>query len=435
MTNRDIVSRGILGLMRVSPFYSTLIVKQEIVETKDVDAAMATDGNTLLYNPNYINKLKQKELVELLKHEAMHVANKHHIRAKQLRPKYERKFKDMDVSYHKAFNIAADLAINSLLVKTERNYWSGSEFLSGGCIPKEPPFQDFPHLLSAEEYMSMIDHELENMDEDERKEYINSLGLNNDDDCTVLECPGNITEEEMKSNSNIASATINSRGSGNESSESAKAFIEKYSAPPKVNWKRELERFIQVTTKGRPNYRRPSRRHTQSDFIMPSRKDKGVSNIVVLVDVSGSMSNEAVSTVYDHMSDMVKYSENLSIKLLPFDDEVFYDSMQVFDKTNLPVADKDRIRESYGGTLYTNAIIQADKECASGIVMLTDLMPADNEEFMKYKIKTPFLMLSTYGSDWMHYDNPSYDNEQIRRIHDRFKPYKIIEVEVGKHER
>jgi len=54
---------------------------------------------------------------------------------------------------------------------------------------------------------------------------------------------------------------------------------------------------------------------------------------------------------------------------------------------------------------------------------------------MKYKIKTPFLMLSTYGSDWMHYDNPSYDNEQIRRIHDRFKPYKIIEVEVGKHER
>tara|TARA_Y100000004_G_scaffold197230_1_gene270554 strand:- start:817 stop:2103 length:1287 start_codon:yes stop_codon:yes gene_type:complete len=425
MTGRDIMSKGILGLMRMSPFYSTIIVKQKIIETEEVDAAMATDGSTLLYNPKYISSLKNKEIVEILRHEAMHVANKHHIRCKQLRPKYERKFKDMDVSFHKAFNVAADLAINSLLEKYEPYEWRRSEFLKSGCIPGVPPFEKYKPLLSAEDYLSQLDHELSEKDEDERQEMINALDLSNDLDCSLKECEGSIEQAEAETNSNIASASINSKGSGAEKSHTAKAFIEKYTAPPKVNWKREMERFIQVTTKGRPNYRRPCRRHVESQFIMPSRKDKTVNEIIFLVDVSGSMSNEAVSSVYDHINDMVKYKENLTVTLLPFDDEVFINDVKTFNKSNLPIADKDRERTSYGGTLYTDAVIEADKRNSNGIIMLTDLMPADPDKFMKLKITSPFLMLSTYAAEWGHND-PEY----CKRKREEFKPHRVIEVEV-----
>ena len=154
MNTRDYLSKAILRLLRKSPFYSTIIVKQNIVSDDTYDAPMATDGKTLIYNPDMIKEIPLKELTQVLMHEAMHVANKHHIRMKAVRPKYERKFQDKNINFQKIFNIAADLAINSLLCRVEYDIWKASEMLKNGCVPGEDfshqQFANYPKLESSE---------------------------------------------------------------------------------------------------------------------------------------------------------------------------------------------------------------------------------------------------------------------------------------------
>lgn len=430
MEARDYMSKGILALMRKSPFYSTLTVKQKIIESDTLDAPMATDGNSLIYNPKYILQMKNKEIVAILQHEAMHIANKHHIRMKQCRPKYEKKIEKLGVDYNKAFNIAADLAINCLLFKLDNTIYSQSNILKSGLMPGEGDFEDYPDFESAEFYLNQLMEDMNKMDKSRLKEFISDLDLDNNSDCSVLQCENDPSLEEIKTNQDISSASIISEGSNSSECRSAKKIIKENGSEPKLNWRSELDRFVKTNTNGRPNYRKPNRRYPDSDFILPTKKNKDVNEIIFLVDVSGSMCDEAVSSVYDHMNNMIKYGQNMQIKLLPFDDEVFYDSETIYNKGNLPIKKEDRERVSYGGTLYCEAMKYANEQKASGIIMLTDLMPCDMLQFEEQKITTPFLMLSVYA--WMNkkYYDESFQDDMLKSIHDRFPNRRIIEVEV-----
>lgn len=431
MEARDCMSKGILALMRKSPFYSTLTVKQKIVESDTLDAPMATDGKSLMYNPNYILRMKNKEIVAILQHEAMHIANKHHIRMKQCRPKYERKIEKLGVDYNKAFNIAADLAINCLLFKLDLTIYSQSDILKSGLMPGEGDFEDYPDFESAEFYLNKLMEDMNEMDKDKLEEFISDLNLDNNTDCSVLPCEGDPSLEENKTNQDISSASIVSEGSKSSECKSAKKIMNEHGSEPKLNWRAELDRFIKTNTNGRPNYRKPNRRYPNSDFILPTKKNKDVNEIIFLVDVSGSMDDEAVSSVYDHMNNMIKYGENMQIKLLPFDDEVFYDSEVIYNKGNLPINKEDRERISYGGTLYCEAMRYANKQRPSGIVMLTDLMPYDVREFKEQKITTPFLMLSVYAHmNYKYFGDDAFKHEALKEIHNKFSNRRVIEVEL-----
>ena len=84
------------------PFFGVLSLKLELIETHEVKTA-ATDGKRLIYNPDYIAKLSDKQRQGLVAHEVMHCALQHMVR---------RQYRDP-----KRFNKACDYAINGNLVK------------------------------------------------------------------------------------------------------------------------------------------------------------------------------------------------------------------------------------------------------------------------------------------------------------------------------
>ena len=86
---RKHLSKGLMSLIRQTPFYTNLLIRNEIVECDELDSFMATDGKRLIFNSSILQNTK--EMAEILKHEAMHIANKHHIRCKQLENNTQKK--------------------------------------------------------------------------------------------------------------------------------------------------------------------------------------------------------------------------------------------------------------------------------------------------------------------------------------------------------
>lgn len=420
MKRKDHLVKAMLALMRKSPFFSSIIIGLKLIEVNDENMIMATDGKRLLYNMDRLSTIKVNEIKEILTHEAMHISNKHHIRMKKCKPKYQSKIEKYDLDYTKVFNVAADLAINSILYECSDYDWEVSDLIIDGCIPGIEPYRNFPKKKSTEWYLKELITDLDdaaNKSDQALRNLIDDRGLA-DKECSVIESSEAVDILEKDSNETLARASVMSRGTG-KAGLAESYFVEQFNPPQEVNWRSELNSFIQTTTKGAPNYRRPSRRYESSDFILPSRKNKEVTDVIILVDVSGSMSNEAVSSVYDHMDTIVKSHANLNITLVPFDDEVFSDYEKVFNRSNLPVNNKNRERVSCGGTLYLPALQYAEKKKPSGIIMLTDLMPCDTVEFGDYSPRYPFLMLSVYEylfSDYRALEKPNTFNKRVIEV-------------------
>lgn len=84
------------------PFFGTLALFAELRVTQDV-ATAATDGKTLFFNPDFIEKLDGPRLCGLVSHELLHAALQHVIRRREREPL--------------AWNIAADIVVNGMIRK------------------------------------------------------------------------------------------------------------------------------------------------------------------------------------------------------------------------------------------------------------------------------------------------------------------------------
>ena len=82
------------------PTFGSIIANLEFQSNQDVGTA-ETDGKVVLYNPNFLNGLSDKEQIFLFAHEICHVAFEHIFRSEG---------KDQ-----KLWNIATDAVINALL--------------------------------------------------------------------------------------------------------------------------------------------------------------------------------------------------------------------------------------------------------------------------------------------------------------------------------
>ena len=404
---REHISKGLMRMMRKTPFFTSLLLRSKIIESESMDALMGVDGTHLYYNPA-VKDLNLRELVQILYHEAMHVANQHHIRAKQLQEKYKREIKAVNLDFPITFNIAADLAINSILADKYENIWRESNVLKNGCVPGTDPFEDFPNNKPVEFYFKQLLELAEKCDtpdpvsvlvEMERdkdfKDHANEIKHSMKLAGEVLVGENSIEEMTNKLELDIASATIASKAAG-EDHVLVNEILQERDSEKHLNWRTELDTFFKQVTKGKPNYKKPSRRFPNSEFIMPSNRDKQTNKIILLLDTSGSMSDDDVAKVYDHVEQILSVNVGASIELVPFDDEVFMDNIYIYDRSCLPIKPIDRKRFGCGGTNFTQALKYAEGEMPQGIIMLTDMMPYDDNEFKNHIPKFPTLFISVF---------------------------------------
>src|SRR5574343_2092376 len=98
----EILDKAKAAIVLDHPFYATLLLSMPMIETKGIPT-MATNGEDIFYNPDFVNTLTVQELVFVLAHEIGHCIFLHTIRKGN---------RD-----HAKFNQATDYIINDLLVK------------------------------------------------------------------------------------------------------------------------------------------------------------------------------------------------------------------------------------------------------------------------------------------------------------------------------
>jgi predicted metal-dependent peptidase len=127
-TTAEKLMRARTRLVLDQPFFGTLGLRLKL--TPGSFPTMATDGTRIVYNPAFVDDLKPGELEGALAHEVLHCALGHHCRRGTRDPRL--------------WNEAADLAINPILIK------NGFTLPAGALI--DPAFNN----LSAEEIYARL---------------------------------------------------------------------------------------------------------------------------------------------------------------------------------------------------------------------------------------------------------------------------------------
>lgn len=127
-TTAQKLTRARVQMILVQPFFGTLCLRLKLIPG-DLPT-MATDGSRIVYNPAFVDELKPSELEGTLAHEVMHCALGHQCRRGDRDPRL--------------WNEAADLAINPILTA------NGFTLPAGALI--DPAFAN----LSAEEIYARL---------------------------------------------------------------------------------------------------------------------------------------------------------------------------------------------------------------------------------------------------------------------------------------
>jgi predicted metal-dependent peptidase len=128
ITTGEKLTRARTRLVLDQPFFGTLSLRLKLQPGSS--PTMATDGSRIFYNPSFVDHLKPAELEGTLAHEVLHCALGHHCRRGSRDPRL--------------WNEAADLAINPILIK------NGFTLPQGALI--DPSFND----MSVEEIYARL---------------------------------------------------------------------------------------------------------------------------------------------------------------------------------------------------------------------------------------------------------------------------------------
>jgi len=133
------------------PFVHNLLLIMSKRPTKAIATMGVTvqeTGNIILYyNPDFFNKLPEKQIRFVICHEIYHVAL-HHTTTR----------KPLDKMEHELHNMAADLAVNSLLTAGSNHYREMPTGEYKGLLPKN---YGFPEKLSMEDYLELLKKDMQ----------------------------------------------------------------------------------------------------------------------------------------------------------------------------------------------------------------------------------------------------------------------------------
>lgn len=287
----------LLKFLIEEPFFASIIRSMRLVREESISTAGVSyqDGvMTLYWSPTFVSSLSIQKIFGLLKHECYHLIFKHVTSRKQ--------------EPHNYWNIATDLAINSIIPRDELPECG----LIPGVLNKIPGKEDveinkehldnvsklrlyiasLPVGMSSEWYMEKI------LSDQEIKEAIDAL--KGEDLIVVLDVHDNrelsesekvIADQKIKNIIEQAIETANNRSWGSVSI-STKAQIEKITKI-EFNWERALKYFCGHKMKS-DTFKTQRKINRKYPYIHPGKKSRKTSSLAVYVDQSGSIGQDAL---------------------------------------------------------------------------------------------------------------------------------------------
>ncbi len=358
------ITRARTALVLAHPFFASLVLRLRLVDDDSCETAW-TDGQVLAYNPDYIDELPLDELTGLCAHIVMHPVCGHHQR---------RNGRDALL-----WNRACDYAINWILIdagitlprgflhnsryrnknadeiyvalkshqsRFERNdlttQMSGSEGVgvgSGSGEQNQESETDEVTLSSEENPDSDQDLEHKKVDEAPSGGDPGKAGEVRDAQTQQQAGEDSKPDDDIDWQMALAQSANQARSIGK-----LPAGIERLVdelLEPKLDWQDILLRFIDQSARNDYSWTPPNRRHLHDGLYLPSMQNKTLSEMVIVADTSGSISQSDFDFLAVELSSILEVNA-VHINLL-------YCDVKVVDSCSLTREDLPLEIEAKGG--------------------------------------------------------------------------------------
>ena len=350
-------------LLMDEPFFAALSRKVE----KRADYNIPTAGVMvnpdsaqfeMIYNPDFFASLPEEQVRGVLKHEFYHLIFDHVTSRKP------------EGVPHMAWNVAADLAINSHLQ---------GELPDMACMPGVGPFEDMPLFQTAEWYLANLPQKEENEagqdgqgegsggepSDENPGSFDDHSGWDDSGQSQEQQAANQMAKQRLKEAIKEAAqeAAQSAKGWGSVSGEVKKEIIKRLET--KVDWKKVLRYFIKTSQRSSrsSSVKRINRRYA---YIHPGKKVNRQAKIAVAIDQSGSVSDEMLEAFFGELN---KLANLASFTVVPFDTDVDESKVYEWKKGQ----NKKAERVLCGGTCFEAPTKWANENGVDGLIILTDM--------------------------------------------------------------
>ena len=359
-------------LLMDEPFFAALSRKIE----KRADSSIPTAGVRvdpdsaqfeMIYNPDFFASLPEEQVRGVLKHEFYHLIFEHVTSRKP------------EGVPHRAWNIAADLAINSHLQ---------GELPEMACMPGVGPFEDLPLHQTAEWYLANLPQKDEGEGEGDSSEsgegdasgesagdgqpsagnpgsFDDHSGWDDNADSPQQQAANQMAKERLKNAMKEAAkeASQSAKGWGSVSGAVKEDILKRLES--KVDWRKVLRYFIKTSQRAsrRSSVKRINKRYA---YIHPGKKVQRQAKIAIAIDQSGSVSDEMLSAFFGELNGLAKLAE---FTVVPFDTSVDENKVYVWKKGKQQKAE----RVLCGGTCFDAPTAYVNSQNFDGVIILTDM--------------------------------------------------------------
>jgi predicted metal-dependent peptidase len=289
------LDRAKVSIVTQHPFFASILMKRQLIEDTTIPTAAVDQRGQIYINPVWFDTLSVDEIVFVLAHEIGHVIGQHALRRGARQPK--------------KWNIAGDAWINDMLKASN----IGQPIK--GCV-------DMPGSKDT-----TVDEIYNNLPDNPDGPGPGGTGDDIIERGTPM-TPEEATRIDAETRVEIAQAAQAAKAQGKMPTALAKIIADLID--PGTPWHEILERYMTSFTRGDYTWSRPNRRFADIAYLPSTGKVAEMGEIVVQVDVSGSISQRELAHYNGHMSRIIEQCNPERVHVLYVDTQVC--KHQVFEQ-------------------------------------------------------------------------------------------------------
>jgi predicted metal-dependent peptidase len=301
-----------IGLLLRHSFFGNLATRMSLTNADEWCSTAATDGLKFYYNSRFIMMLKPKEVEFLVAHEVLHVVYDHMGRRGTRDPQL--------------FNIANDYAVNADL----KRHKVGQFITTVPCLyeqkydgkSSEEIYDDLMKNVQKIDINSLIDQMIDDhLDGDGDGE---SDGDGDEKEGKGKGRPKMSPEERERARQEIKQAILNAAQSAEAGTlpKGVERLIRSVTDPV-MPWRELIQTNLTSAIRTDFSWMRPSRRGWHMDAIMPGMTPGEEIDVVVAIDMSGSISNKQAQAFLGEIGGMMDAFDGYKVHVFCFDTEIY----------------------------------------------------------------------------------------------------------------
>jgi predicted metal-dependent peptidase len=300
-----------IGLLLRHSFFGNLATRMQLINADLWCSTAATDGLKFYYNSRFIMMLKPKEVEFLVGHEVLHVVYDHMGRRGNRDPEF--------------WNIADDYAVNADL----KRHKVGEFIKTVPCLYEQKydgkaAEEIYDDLMKNVQKIS-IDDLLDQMIDDHMDgEDGDGDGDEEGEGNKKSKRPSMSPEERERVRQEVKQAIINaaSTAEAGQLPANVERMIRQHTNPV-MPWRELIQTNLTSAIRSDYSWMRPSRRGWHMDAIMPGMNPGEEIDVVVALDMSGSISNSQAQAFLGEIGGMMNSFDGYKVHVFCFDTETY----------------------------------------------------------------------------------------------------------------